>query len=304
MSAAEHLVPGVVEGMEPGIYEGLSSAAYHLLPHCSNSRLSLLKRSPAHLLADLTTARPTSDAMRLGTAIHSAVLEPADFAVRFTVAGQCEATKKGDGERCRNGGTHRAGGEWRCGQHKAAGDWDRVEVLSAADFAVCAGVSETVRRHPRIGKLLDGAGRNELTVVWDDNETGVRCKARIDRLVESFGGVLLDLKSSLDARLDAFERKAFELGYFRQAPFYQDALAAHGIPASHLVFVAVEKEPPFAVAGYRLSEIAADAGRDELRALLARYAECVSRNDWPAYDTDIRELSLPAWAWNRLENAA
>jgi exodeoxyribonuclease VIII len=289
--------------LAPGVYPGISSADYHTLPYCSNSRLTLLKRSPAHLLADLTSPPEQTPAMKLGTAIHSAVLEPHDFARRYTVAFQCDALKK-DRTRCTNSGTHRVRGEWRCGVHPADGERDVLEVLTAADFAVCEGVAAAVRRHPRIGKLLAGDGENELTVVWDDPATGVRCKARIDRLKRGFGGILVDLKSTTDARADAFERKAFEMGYYRQAGFYQDALRAHGIETGHMVIVAVEKEPPFAVAGYRLAESAADAGREELRGLLARYAECQERGEWPGYTTDITELSLPAYAWRSMEIAA
>jgi hypothetical protein len=301
VSAAEPAVPQADQrrGMEPGVYEALTSAEYHLLPHCSNSRLSLLKRSPAHLLADLASPRPTSDAMRLGTAIHSAVLEPGDFAQRFTIAGRCEGTVKKTGEPCSNGGTHRVLGEWRCGVHPLPGARDEVEVLSTADLAVCRGVSASIHAHPKVGKLLGGPGWNELTVVWDDAESGVRCKARIDRLVEVAGGVLLDLKTTGDARTEAFERKVWEMGYHRQAALYADALAAHGVPTSHMVIVAAEKEAPFAVAGYRLDEVAADEGRTELRALLARYAECLERNEWPAYDTEIRPISLPRWAFTQ-----
>lgn len=293
--------------MNPGVYEGVSSEAYHALPYCSNSRLTLLKRSPAHLRADLAAPAEVTDAMRIGTAIHSAVLEPADFAARYTVAGQCDAVKK-DGERCTHNGVARVGGIWGCGVkgHTPDGERDRLEIITRADYAACRAVAGAVQAHPKVGRLLTGDGMNELTVIWDDAETGVRCKARIDRLAKhpKAGGVLVDLKTTADAREQAFGRKVYDLGYYRQFGMYQDALRAHGVDTLHMVIIAIERDAPYAVAGYRLSEAAADAGREELRVLMRRYAECAERDEWPGYPDDITELSLPDWAWSQLSEAA
>ena len=293
--------------LTPGIYERVPAEVYHALPYCSNSRLSLLKRSPAHLRADLDNPGEPTDAMRLGSAIHMAVLEPDVFATTYHEAGQCEGVLKSGarkGEQCTNTGTGRWGGQWFCGQHKGNGEADAIEVLSRADFLVCNGIRRSLWTHPKLRKLMDAAGREELTVIWDDSESGVRCKARVDRLVEDFGGVVLDLKTTTDARPHAFERKVFEFGYFRQKPLYQDALWQCGIETKHCVIAAAEKEDPYAVAGYRLADGAADAGREELRKLLALYAKCEREKSWPAYPFDITEISLPRWGWDQLEAAS
>jgi hypothetical protein len=279
---------------QPGVYHGVTSDQYHGLPYCSNSRLTLMKRSPAHLKADMESPRETTDAMRLGTAIHSAVLEPGVFDASYTKAGQCEAIT-GKGAQCTNGGTARVGGVWGCGVkgHLPAGEREPGTVLSASDFLTCFGVRDAIRSHPRIGKLFVGDGVNELTVIWDDPETGVRCKARIDRLVKhpKAGAVLVDLKTTVDARERPFTRKVADLGYYRQFGMYQDALRiAQGVDTGHMVIVAAEKEAPFAVAGYRLSEAAAEEGRRELRILMQRFAECMEHETWPAYPEEITEI--------------
>lgn len=289
--------------LAPGIYEAISSERYHAQPYCSNSRLTLLKRSPAHLRADLDNPGAPTDAMRLGTAIHSAVLEPDDFESRYTVGAQCAAelaSGKRKGERCTHSGTARWAGEWFCGQHRQEGEPDAIEVLTRSEWLACQGVRRSLWAHPKLRKLLDAPGRAELTVIWDDPETGVRCKARVDRLCEDYGGVLLDLKTTTDARPWAFEKKIHDMGYHRQKAMYQDALRLHGIETQHLVIAAAEKEgEPYAVAGYRLSDGAADVGRDELRALIRRYAECQEKQEWPAYPTDIVEIALPAYAYTQ-----
>jgi hypothetical protein len=292
--------------LEPGVHENVPDAHYFALPYCSNSRLSLLKRSPAHLKADIEMPEPSTDAMKLGTAIHAAVLEPGLFTARYTMAGSCEAELKSGqrkGQPCGNTGLACYRGAWFCGQHRQDGEPDNIIALSASDWDACRGVRASLLSHPKLAKLVESNGRSELTVVWDDEETGVRCKARVDRLVEEYGGIVLDLKTTTDARAEAFERRIFEYGYFRQLGLYQAGLAAHGLRMKHLVIAALEKERPYAVAGYRLSDGAADAGREELRKLLRTYAECQQNNHWPAYPVDIRELSLPAWAWGKLDAA-
>lgn len=291
--------------LAPGVYGDISAAQYFALPYASNSRLSLLKRSPAHLKADIDNPATTTDAQKLGTAAHHAILEPGVFEQRYTLGGSCSAELKSGarkGEPCGTTGSVRVGGDWFCGKHKPDAEPDRVDVLTYEQYRACIGMRDAMQAHPRIRRLLDAEGRNELTVVWDDAETGVRCKARIDRLVTDFGGVVLDVKTTQDARPDEFEWSAFRWGYFRQLGFYQDGLTAHGFQMKHLVIAAVEKAAPWAVMGFRLSDAAADAGREELRILLRRYAECVEKNEWPAYPTDIRELSLPSWAWRKLED--
>lgn len=293
--------------LPPGIYEDLSEAEYFALPYASNSRLTLLKRSPAHLRADIDNPTAPTDSQKLGTAAHRAILEPAVFEAHYTVGGSCAAELKSGarkGEPCGVTGSARYGGQWYCGKHPQDGEPDAVDVLSYEDYRACLGMRDNMRAHPRIRRLLEADGRNELTIIWDDVETGVRCKARVDRLVTSFGGVVLDVKTTQDARPDEFERAVFKWGYFRQLGFYQDGLAANGLTMKHLVIAAVEKIAPWAVAGFRLSDAAADAGREELRILLRRYAECMEKNEWPAYPTDIRELSLPTWAWGKIEEAA
>ena len=291
--------PGEPPG--PGIYEGVPEHIYHSWRLASNSALTKLKRSPAHLRASWERPTDPTAAMRFGTAVHCAVLEPERFAALYATAEQCGATTA-KGERCANNGTARYGGVWRCGRHPVKDvEPDALELLPEDQIAACKAIRANLHAHPKLRKLLLAPGTTELSVVWDDAETGVRCKARIDRLCEIGGGIVLDLKTTSDARPFAFAKKIFEFGYYRQKAMYQDALRAHGVDTEHLVFAAIENEAPYLVAGYRLSDGAADMGRAELRVLLRRFARCMDADTWPGYDPDIQEISLPAYAWDAIE---
>jgi exodeoxyribonuclease VIII len=109
-------------------------------------------------------------------------------------------------------------------------------------------------------------------------------------------GLIVDLKSTLDARRAAFERSIHGYGYHIQAAFY--ALGFEAITGEALrdfAFISVEKHPPYAVAVYRLDDAAIAHGAKLVRQALRTYAGCLERNYWPAYSESIETVSLPAW---------
>ena len=67
--------------MIPGLYSGMSADRYHSIDAVSQSRLKVLKeKSALHLRYLLDHPFAPTDAMRLGAAIHDAVLLPDVFA--------------------------------------------------------------------------------------------------------------------------------------------------------------------------------------------------------------------------------
>jgi hypothetical protein len=243
-------------------------ADYHALPVASNSRLRELKRSPAHLLSYLSTKQEDTDATRLGNAVHCVVLEPDDFDARYCVAGQCDAKKKSDGKRCENSGIywHPSLG-WACGVHGKdfPAENPRI-VLKPDDYTACIGIRDSIGRLSTARQLLSGDGEMELTAVFPAFETDVLAKARFDRLSPVIGA------------------------------------AAVQLPAKHFVHIAIEKEPPYAVAVYRLTEGAIQAGEQELLPLLALYAECTESGVFPAYPDEVQDIALPNYAWSQIDD--
>jgi exodeoxyribonuclease VIII len=62
------------------------------------------------------------------------------------------------------------------------------------------------------------------------------------------------------------------------------------------LFIAVEKEPPFAVGLYNLDAESIEIGRQKNEQNLVRLQECIEANNYPAYSTEIQTISLPNWA--------
>lgn len=282
--------------METGIYAGISNADYHGGPGISKSGLDQIARSPLHYwsryLDPQRTPTEQTASMRLGTAIHTAVLEPDQFNSRYVTvpddaprkptSAQLNAKKPSDDTIA------------------AIAWWDRFnaergdrEIIDQADAATCSAIAQVVRQHPTARKVF-ATGQAEMSCYWTDRETGLLCKCRPDWLALPF---IVDLKSTEDASADAFQRSAWNWRYWVQAAWYIDGVEqATGQRPDAFVFGAFEKSPPYACAFYYADQAMIDMGRAEYRRLLRILADCMSTDRWPGYDTDVRPLGLPAWA--------
>lgn len=296
----------LIETPAPGVYAGVEMDTYHGWDCASNSRLSRLFKSPAHMRAYIDARQKDTPAYKLGRAVHCAVLEPDSFGDRYAIPQCCGATKK-DGKRCTNDGLfeHTQLG-WVCGVHIRSNRDGLVEsdgareALSRDDHETCIRIRDAVYAHSMAGPLVTGAGQVEMSMVWEDEDTGVMCKSRWDRHSTEWDSIV-DLKTSIDGSLLEFERSLFHYGYHRQAAFYLRGAAARKLPAKHFAVIAVEKEPPYALAVYRFSESVILSLESQLNALLDLYAECAEQGRWPGYPEVVRDIAIPEWGWRRMD---
>lgn len=272
----------------PGVYPGTPMDTYHTWAAASNSRLSKLLKSPAHLRAYMDEPPADTEALRHGRAIHAAVLEPDLFASQFASApeGLDRRTKAGKEE-------------WAslCDQ------FGEANVLRADEWAMCMRIRDNVHALSTARGMISGPGDVELSVLWEDKGTGVLCKARWDRhSPELAGGAIVDLKTTRSASPRDFERSIVTFGYHRQAAFYLMGAKARRLPARHFSIIAIEKTPPYAVAVYRITEGVVDAAAEQIQALLRLYADCVKHDRWPGYPDEVRDISVPTWAWGIMDD--
>lgn len=184
---------------------------------------------------------------------------------------------------------------------------DGKTIISAEDFDQISAMRDAVMAHKSAGALLaPDRGMAELSAYWRDPETGALCRCRPDFLRKD--GLVVDLKTAIDASPDGFSSAMNAIRYDVQAAFYLDGLReaiAQGredLPAPKaFVFVAVEKTAPYAVATYLVPAETIEIGRREYRADLNRYAECAASNTWPGYGDAIQPLGLPEWRLRREE---
>jgi exodeoxyribonuclease VIII len=249
----------------------ITNADYHADPAISASHLHAVAASPYHYWKRFVDPqRPQQEptaAMKLGSLVHCAVLEPNELLQRYGV--------------CLPRNT-KAGKE-QAAEMAAAG----IEAVTEADMATALSMAAAVREHPAAAQLLS-SGKAEQSFWWDDVPTGLRCKCRPDWMTAT---TLVDLKTTTDASAAGFARSVAQYRYHVQANHY---LA--GTFAERFVFIAVEKSYPYACAVYELDDAAMEAGERLRRNDLQTIADCKAIGEWPGYGASIKPLSLPSWA--------
>lgn len=268
-----------------GLYPGIDEHTYHsrTLGVANKSALDAIDRSPAHYRAMIDQPRDeedVSDVLVIGKAFHCRVLEPHAFGARYVAAPNF--------------------GDLRFKENKQKRDAWKTEnagktPLDPAVMAALEGMAAAVHAHPKARAMFEAEGVAEMTARWEDLETGIICKARSDWFVPSLG-LIVDLKSTEDARPDPFAKSVAKYRYHVQHAHYVDGFALAGAEVEDFVFVAVEKKPPFACAVYVLDADAVRRGNADAQRNLRTLAECIERDEWPAYGTEIEPLSLPRWA--------
>jgi hypothetical protein len=289
----------VTQSPETGLIDW-SNEQYHAdTSRVSKSGLDKIAKSPAHYHYHyLNTDRPQKEetpALRLGSAIHCAVLEPDAFARRYAFLNDAEIVAEIGGANPRATGKYKA---W-----KAAVELENVDkvVLSAAEYQQCQAMRAAVWAHPMAAKLLSAPGPVEQTYLFTDAASGAACKIRPDKIARIDEDIyIVDLKSTEDASEREFGRSAFTYGYHKQGAFYLDGYhaATAGKPEA-FVLIAVEKTAPFNVGVYFLDDEAVALGRTQYGENCKTYAECTKTGHWPGYGHDVNNLKLPAYAFSK-----
>ena len=254
----------------PGIHSMVSNADYHADPAISASHLHAISRSPhTYYKRFIDPERPRSEptaAMRLGTFVHTAVLEPDDLVRRYAVC----ATRKGSTI-----------------YNKLIDKG--IEPVTQAQWDQAHAMCDAVRNHPEAAWLLSD-GKAEQSVWWDDEQFEMRCKCRPDWWN---GDIVIDLKTTQDASPRGFAKSVANFRYHVQQMHY-----LRGTNAARFIFIAVEKEYPYAVGVYELDNEACGLGEELRQRDMQRIKTCKQRNEWPGYSNDISTLSLPTYATN------
>lgn len=252
---------------------GLPAKDYFAANRLNNSGIKKLLKSPLHFRTSLIEKEEDTKALILGSAIHCAVFESADFKNRYIGApeGVDRRTKEG----------------------KAV--WADLEssgktILTATDHETVTNTARSVLDHPTAQKLIRN-GHPELTL-FSELE-GIETKCRMDYYIP---GVIIDLKTTEDASPSGFARSVANYGYDIQAAWYLDCCEAADFNAHTFIFIVVEKSAPHAVALYELDIQSIETGRAKYRKAIEIYKNCIDTGNWPGYSEAIEMVSLPAWA--------
>lgn len=283
--------------MKPGVYD-IPDEEYFAIEAASNSGLKMLRRSPAHYKHRQDNPKEPTPSMQAGTSLHCAILEPDSFLDRHAIipenaprkptAPQIKAFEEGRA-------TDKAETSVRYWNQWNAMNEGKI-IVDKDTAAEYLDIGNLIRNHQELAPFFD-KGKAEQVIIANDPETGVLCKCKPDYLTCIKGyNICIELKSTDDARPSAFQRTAYNYGYFQAAAFYQDMMEWIICRPDLYLIVAFEREAPYGVKVYEVPPHALLRGRDQYRAALNLYHQCLTTDTWPQYPTDIDVLEFPAWA--------
>jgi hypothetical protein len=258
----------------PRVIHGLDFDEYRAIDAINASGLKLLERSPAHFQqARLEPHAPTA-AQALGTLTHLAILEWDRYQALVRVAPDVD-------RRTKLGKETAAAFEAECAEIGAI-------VATAEQDQKARAMRDRVMDQPFARALLaDGAA--EVTLLWQDPETGLDCKARLDWLC---GGheVIADIKTCSSASEWDFRQAARRYDYAIQSVHYSEGAMHSGLGERQFILIAIESDPPHGVQLFTFDEPTLHAARVRRERAMQRYLECVATGQWPAYPVEIAQI--------------
>jgi len=265
------------ETPDPGIYPNVSMERYLSWPYASSSMLKTLFKSPAKVKHERDAGPSKStESQAFGSASHCCVLEPEVFHRTYVIEPDVnKKTKAGREQIAKVQATCKSKGQI---------------LVKNADYVRCKAIAERLQKDEIAAEMLAGKGTNEVSVVWDHEPTGLRCKARIDRLTDWKGFTChIDLKSTVDASPDGYPRQCRKWKYHWSAALYLKGCEALKPGTRRFMHIAFEKVPPYDVGTYEFTSgdpqnyLGLEEGWRKCESMLALYKECVDNDTWPSY---------------------
>lgn len=273
-----------------GVFPEMTNDEHHSHDAIGSSGLKLIAKTPFHYWAQYRDPnrkpRAQTKALRIGSMVHTATLEPHLFDETFTVLPEGLDRRTTEGKRI----------------------WAEIvatnkEPLTDAEFQDGKAMAEAVHRHPVTRVLFERCqAQTEVSIFWVDTETGVNCKIRPDIMVEPCSmfpnGLLADLKTTEDASPVEFAKSVWNWEMHLQAAIYPEGfMAAFGTQAPpDFLWLAQEKSAPYANKYYACTPELSAYGMKEVNRLRRIYADCLQADRWPAYPPEVEPIALPAWA--------
>ena len=275
------VLPEILKEFVPHWNLNLTNEQYHAdKTAVSSTGLRTILKSPKAFYRYHTQSESgeKSDALRIGTAVHMAILEPTLFSKRFVIA------PKFSGE-----GSVKARNEWKLTLPRDA------VVLKEEEFNDLQEMINSVLKHQDACNILKN-GVAEMSGYYIDPETGIKCRIRPDFYHEGHRA-LLDVKTTCNCESSSFSRSIWDFRYDFQFGMYCEGIhLITGRPVDYPLFLVIEKKAPFECALFMADEELMAKGRADYRIALNKLRDCLETNSWPAYQRKIEPISLPIWA--------
>lgn len=239
--------------MKQGIYYDISNEDYHSDPAIGSTSIKSISDSPANLYFNPFKGNKSS---QIGSAIHSALLEPDKFDKEFLLLPDIKS---------------RASKEF-----KSITDFKPENILIGDEVEKVKMMINSARMNDDFMKYLGSDGYSEVSMFATCPRTGLNLKCRFDRLSNEYS-YPLDLKSCRDATYRGFSAAFGTYKYHIQAAFYSYVYTlVTGDVFNNFCFFALENSAPYKNCMYYIGEESMEIGVKEMNRSLDVIKACIN----------------------------
>ena len=258
---------------EHSIITDITESDYRKATGLSQSSLKkFITQSPAHYLASLEEVQEPTKAMQFGTAFHANMLasEPTDiYAVKKKVDGRSK--------------------EGKLYNETFALENQGKVIIDKEEHSRIIAMADSVMGHEFAGRTIQALTHKEFAVFGTNH--GIRLKGLIDGYNEK-EGIVIDLKTAEDSSPIGFRKACWDRAYAIQQVHYTWLLTNAGKPVNAFYFIAVEKEPPYAVGVYKINAESLTKSFKVWDDALDSFFVCQASGVYPAYSEEPIEITL------------
>ena len=258
----------------------------------SATEIKYLDRSPAHFIAQRNNPKMSSSAMIFGTAVHTAILQPDDFTVKYTVMDDTKICEEIGGAKPRLTNAYKV---WR---DNFFSENAGMEIIEENNYISAVNIANAIKSHSIAAAMIAAKGDIEKRLNW--KHTGIDVTGQPDKVIlpceEYPNGMIVDIKTCQDSRLNAFRNAIWGYKYHLQSAAYVEAVEESTGYKMPFTFIAIESENPYGIGTYELEEYVIDYGLSEIDRLIRLYGECLKQDIWNGYSQELAKIELPAFA--------
>lgn len=290
-----------VVSLEPGIYLGIPFEQYLTIDAFSKSGVKDMMRSPMHYKYYKDNPKET-DAMALGSLVDCMLLEPELFNSQYIMQPDTFPSPV----KVKKNETPRTEQKPWTNRSSVCREYAKTLVLRTGKMIISPDMlKEAEAIIANIKKSITASdylvGMKQVTLVWYDEETGVKCKARPDNLDSEFS-FITDLKTTDDASETSWRHTMTKFDYHVQAAMYMDGFRVLSGEDTKLpfVFVVGETSAPYGVAIYHARTESIITGRKRYREALRLYKYAKENDLWEqSYIDDVVDVDVLPYALDR-----
>lgn len=270
------------------LIEKMSNDEYHACPEFSSSQLKDMNRSAAHFYVNSISKeakKEASTAMNFGTLVHTMFLEPEQFENEFVIAPKFDRRTK-------------------AGKEEAAA-WEQANegkmLVSEEDVENANRMATNLRTLGIYKEMQNNYGMPEASFFFTDPIFGLNLRTRPDWHIapcKAFpNGLIIDLKTTDDARPMAFSRTCANFSYDLSSSMYREGFQAYYQTEDKppFIFLVAERNTPFNVKQYKASDLFLSVGDVRYSKSKEQLAESLLINKWDGYSKELEDIYLPSY---------